>query len=75
MRPVVEPGRRGQAADRTHRIGQTRPVFVYRLVAADTVEERILALQDSKRALMDAALGDGAAAAGLTKADLLALLA
>jgi SNF2 family DNA or RNA helicase len=50
-------------------------VFVYRLVAAGTVEERILALQDSKRALMDAALGDGAAAAGLTKEDLLALLA
>ena len=54
---------------------RTRPVFVYRLVAAGTVEERILALQDSKRALIDAALGDGAAAAGLTKDDLLALLA
>ena len=50
-------------------------MFVYRLVAAGTVEERILALQDSKRALVDAALGDGAAAAGLTKDDLLALLA
>jgi superfamily II DNA or RNA helicase len=73
--PWWNPAVEAQAADRTHRIGQTRPVFVYRLVAADTVEERILALQDSKRALMDAALGDGAAAAGLTKADLLALLA
>jgi superfamily II DNA or RNA helicase len=73
--PWWNPAVEAQAADRTHRIGQTRPVFVYRLVAADTVEERILALQDSKRALMDAALGDGDAAAGLTKADLLALLA
>ncbi len=73
--PWWNPAVEAQAADRTHRIGQTRPVFVYRLVAADTVEERILALQDSKRALMDAALGDGSAAAGLTKADLLALLA
>jgi superfamily II DNA or RNA helicase len=73
--PWWNPAVEAQAADRTHRIGQTRPVFVYRLVAAGTVEERILALQDSKRALMDAALGDGAAAAGLTKADLLALLA
>ncbi|HEY6477464.1 MAG TPA: DEAD/DEAH box helicase, partial [Polyangia bacterium] len=73
--PWWNPAVEAQAADRTHRIGQTRPVFVYRLVAADTVEERILALQDSKRALMDAALADGAAAAGLTKADLLALLA
>ncbi|HVV48142.1 MAG TPA: DEAD/DEAH box helicase, partial [Polyangia bacterium] len=73
--PWWNPAVEAQAADRTHRIGQTRPVFVYRLVAADTVEERILALQDSKRALMDAALADGAAAAGLTKADLLQLLA
>ena len=73
--PWWNPAVEAQAADRTHRIGQTRPVFVYRLVAADTVEERILALQDSKRALMDAALADGAAAAGLTRADLLALLA
>jgi SNF2 domain-containing protein/helicase-like protein len=73
--PWWNPAVEAQAADRTHRIGQTRPVFVYRLVAAGTVEERILALQDSKRALMDAALGDGAAAAGLTKEDLLALLA
>src|SRR6185437_4220893 len=72
--PWWNPAVEAQAADRTHRIGQTRPVFVYRLVAADTVEERILTLQDSKRALMDAALADGAAAAGLTKADLLALL-
>jgi len=73
--PWWNPAVEAQAADRTHRIGQTRPVFVYRLVAAGTVEERILALQDSKRALMDAALGDGTAAAGLTKEDLLALLA
>ncbi len=73
--PWWNPAVEAQAADRTHRIGQERPVFVYRLVAANTVEERILALQDSKRALMDAALGDGAAAAGLTKQDLLALLA
>ena len=62
--PWWNPAVEAQAADRTHRIGQTRPVFVYRLVAAGTVEERILALQDSKRALMDAALGDGTAAAG-----------
>jgi SNF2 family DNA or RNA helicase len=73
--PWWNPAVEQQAADRTHRIGQTRPVFVYRLVSTGTVEERILTLQDSKRALMDAALGDGAAAAGLTKADLLALLA
>jgi superfamily II DNA or RNA helicase len=73
--PWWNPAVEAQAADRTHRIGQTRPVFVYRLVAAATVEERILTLQDTKRALMDAALGDAASAAGLTRDDLLALLA
>ena len=61
--PWWNPAVEEQAADRAHRIGQTRPVIVYRLVAGDTVEERILTLQDSKRALMDAALADGAAAA------------
>jgi hypothetical protein len=69
--PAVED----QAADRAHRIGQDRPVTIYRIVAVDTVEERILALQEQKRGLVDAALGDAAAAAALTRDDLLALLA
>jgi hypothetical protein len=69
--PAVED----QAADRAHRIGQDRPVTIYRMVAVDTVEERILALQEQKRGLVDAALGDAAAAAALTRDDLLALLA
>lgn len=68
--PAVEQ----QAMDRAHRIGQENPVFVYRLVAKDTVEERILALQDKKRAIADAALEGGAAAQSLTREDLLALL-
>jgi SNF2 family DNA or RNA helicase len=63
-----------QAADRAHRIGQDRPVMVYRLVARDTVEERILALQERKRALFDAALGDAAGALAITREELLALL-
>jgi hypothetical protein len=69
--PAVED----QAADRAHRIGQDRPVSIYRMVAVDTVEERILALQEQKRGLVDTALGDAAAAAALTRDDLLALLA
>jgi len=73
--PWWNPAVEAQAADRTHRIGQTRPVMVYRLVAEDTVEERILALQARKRALADAALGAGAGGAeALTREDLLALL-
>jgi superfamily II DNA or RNA helicase len=72
--PWWNPAVEAQAADRAHRIGQERPVFIYRLVALGTVEERILKLQDQKRALFEAALGDGGAAAGLTRDDLLALL-
>lgn len=52
--PAIEE----QAIDRVHRIGQMRPVLVYRLVVRDTVEERILALQDKKRQLASGALGD-----------------
>ncbi len=72
--PWWNPAVEDQAADRTHRIGQTRPVMVHRLVAADTVESRILALQERKRALADAALGDAAGAAELTREDLIGLL-
>jgi SNF2 family DNA or RNA helicase len=73
--PWWNPAAEAQAADRAHRIGQDRPVFVYRLVAQNTVEERIVALQDRKRALFEAALGDAGAAASLTRDDLLELLA
>jgi SNF2 family DNA or RNA helicase len=71
--PWWNPAVEAQAADRAHRIGQERPVFVYRLVAQGTVEERILALQASKRALFEAALEGGAGAGALTREDLLAL--
>jgi SNF2 family DNA or RNA helicase len=72
--PWWNPAVEAQAADRAHRIGQERPVMIYRLVAQATVEERILALQEQKRALFEAALGGGTAAASLTREDLLALL-
>ncbi|HLU65565.1 MAG TPA: DEAD/DEAH box helicase [Kofleriaceae bacterium] len=72
--PWWNPAAEDQAADRAHRIGQDRPVMVYRLVSRDTVEERILALQERKRALADVALGEAGQAAGLTREDLLALI-
>jgi superfamily II DNA or RNA helicase len=75
MDPWWNPAVEAQAADRAHRIGQERPVMVYRLVSKGTVEERILGLQEKKRALFDAAMGEASAAASLTKDDLLALLA
>jgi superfamily II DNA or RNA helicase len=72
--PWWNPAVEDQAADRAHRIGQDKPVMVYRMVARDTVEERILELQDRKRALADAALADAGGAAAITRDDLLALL-
>jgi superfamily II DNA or RNA helicase len=72
--PWWNPAVEEQAADRAHRIGQDKPVVVYRLVAEDTVEERILALQESKRALAEVALGEAGRAASLSRDDLLALL-
>jgi SNF2 family DNA or RNA helicase len=73
--PWWNPAVEDQAADRAHRIGQDRPVMIYRMVARDTVEERILDLQAKKRALADAALSEAGAAAAITRDDLLALLA
>jgi len=49
--PWWNPAVEAQAIDRTHRIGQTQPVVAYRLVAADTVEQKILAMQREKSAL------------------------
>ncbi|HEY5934897.1 MAG TPA: DEAD/DEAH box helicase, partial [Kofleriaceae bacterium] len=72
--PWWNPAVEDQAADRAHRIGQDKPVMVYRMVARDTVEERILELQARKRALADAALSEAGGAVGITRDDLLALL-
>lgn len=55
--PWWNPAVEEQAVDRAHRIGQTRPVHVYRLVAAGTIEEKVLALQDRKRDLTRGVLG------------------
>ncbi len=57
--PWWNPAAEAQAIDRAHRIGQQRPVTVYRLVSADTIEERVVKLQDRKRALFDAVVDDG----------------
>jgi SNF2 family DNA or RNA helicase len=56
--PWWNPAVEAQAVDRAHRIGQTRQVFAYRLIARDTVEEKILQLQGSKRDLAAAIIGE-----------------
>ncbi|MFW0793218.1 DEAD/DEAH box helicase [Gordonia sp. CPCC 205515] len=57
--PWWNPAAEAQAVDRAHRIGQTRPVTVYRLVSAGTIEEKVVELQDKKRKLFDAVVDDG----------------
>ena len=50
--PWWNPAVEMQASDRAHRIGQDKPVFIYKLITRDTVEEKILQLQEKKRALV-----------------------
>jgi superfamily II DNA or RNA helicase len=71
--PWWNPAVEDQATDRAHRIGQDRPVVSCRIIADDTVEERILELQERKRSLARAALDEDALAQALTRDDLLAL--
>jgi SNF2 family DNA or RNA helicase len=74
--PWWNPAAEEQAADRVYRIGQENPVMVHRLVARDTVEERVLALQEQKRALAAAVVGDKGESVRLsfTRAEMLTLL-
>jgi SNF2 family DNA or RNA helicase len=72
--PWWNPAVEQQASDRAHRIGQTRPVTVYKLVLAGSIEEQILALHGSKRELIDQVIGEQATAAAIGVDELLALL-
>ncbi len=73
--PWWNPAVEMQAIDRTHRIGQTRSVFAYRLIARDTVEEKVLELQKSKRELADAIINaDNSLIRDLKQEDLALLL-
>ncbi len=69
--PWWNPAVESQAIDRAHRIGQERRVFAYRLIARDTVEEKVVALQRKKRRLADAIISaDGNVIRDLTREDL-----
>jgi hypothetical protein len=73
--PWWNPAVEAQAVDRTHRIGQQRQVFAYRLIARDTVEEKVLQLQETKRNLADAIIGaENSLIRDLTREDIELLL-
>jgi superfamily II DNA or RNA helicase len=63
--PWWNPAAENQATDRAHRLGQDKPVFVYKLIAAGSIEEKIVALQEEKAGLADSILSEDAA--GTTK--------
>jgi len=73
--PWWNPATETQAVDRTHRIGQTRNVMVYRMVATGTIEEKVMALKQKKAELFDSVMNDDAAfSESLTADDIRALL-
>jgi hypothetical protein len=74
--PWWNPAVEAQAIDRSHRIGQKQAVFATRLIAADTVEQKVLELQNKKKGLADAIINaDNAGISSLTREDLELLLA
>ena len=74
--PWWNPAVETQAIDRAHRIGQTRPVMVYRLIARDTIEQKVRALAELKAELFRGVIGEGELfAGGVTAEDIRELLA
>ncbi|GAA6525356.1 DEAD/DEAH box helicase [Intrasporangium sp. DVR] len=73
--PWWNPAAESQAIDRAHRIGQNKPVTVYRLVSAGTIEEKVVALQERKRDLFQRVVDEGGALSGaISTEDVRALL-
>ncbi len=73
--PWWNPAAEAQAIDRAHRIGQDKPVTVYRLVSSNTIEEKVVALQERKRDLFQRVVDEGGAMSGaITSDDVKALL-
>jgi hypothetical protein len=73
--PWWNPAAEAQASDRAHRIGQTKPVFVHKLICEGTIEERVVAMQQKKAALIEGLLTGRTDKLQLTQADIQALFA
>lgn len=74
MDPWWNPAVEDQASDRSHRIGQQRPVTIYRLIVKDSIEEKIVALHREKRDLADTLLAGSDVSGSISASQLLALL-
>ena len=74
MNPWWNPAVEDQASDRAHRIGQQRPVTIYRLVTKDTIEDKIVDLHRHKRDLADSLLEDSDISGKISTQELLQLI-
>lgn len=74
MDPWWNPAVEQQAADRAHRIGQSRRVFIHKLIVSNSIEERIVELQERKKQLAESILSNEGGEMGVTKDDLMGLL-
>jgi SNF2 family DNA or RNA helicase len=72
--PWWNPAIEDQASDRAHRIGQERPVTIYRLIASGTIEEKIIRLHQNKRSMADALLQDADMFSQISAEDVIRLL-
>jgi SNF2 family DNA or RNA helicase len=74
MDPWWNPAVENQASDRAHRIGQTRPVTIYRLVAENTIEQKIVKLHKHKRDLADSLLEGSDVSGSMSASEMLELM-
>jgi SNF2 family DNA or RNA helicase len=72
--PWWNPAVEDQASDRAHRIGQTKPVTIYRLIAKQTIEEKIIALHNEKRDLAEKILSGADTPGSISAEELLKLI-
>ena len=72
--PWWNPAIEEQASDRAYRIGQQKPVTVYRIIAANTIEEKIIALHQTKKNMADALLEGGDVSASMSREEMIDLL-
>jgi len=71
--PWWNPAAERQATDRAHRIGQDKPIFVYKMITSGTVEDKIIDMQNKKQALADSLFSEDQKTSAITNEDLRSL--